>query len=344
MPILTTSSKTCVWLFFPDRETLLTISRDTLEITYHVNQVYLHEIALHADHDAEDFRPPFSITSRPSSKTRITPAYVNATLTCVSSSQSLLEFFLSMDPETVRALPTMAHARVVYCVVILMKLTISSSLPSNELSQILDPQDLRVDFYLTNIVVQFKAVTNLENDKKHILAGQFLNILTKLKVWYESLKGQQAPKNDQHLVINPNQEQKGRPATDTVAENATGLVPGGPTYGLVEDNFNFSLPPISNGPNFFTDISRDPNNPTDDSASTSSIPAQSWPNHNQSIFNYPETESLFPSSNVPFDFPMEVDPNMFTHLMDAELSQNGQGWQADSYINMPDFNWTNNSS
>jgi hypothetical protein len=309
----------------------------------------LHEIALHPDHDVDDFRPPFSIISKPISQTLITPAYINAILTCVNSSESLLEIFIAMDPEIVRSMATMTYARVIYCIVILMKLSISSNVPSSELSKILDPQDLKVDYYLTNSIAQFGAVASLDNDRKHILAGQFSNILTKLKMWYEHLNRRQAPQNSQNGAIDPKQQRREPHEIKPMASNGTGLLPESSTYRLAQEDYDFSTPPTSNGGSFFTDLNRGPGDQAKGSAGTQSTQAPSWPNQIQQPFGYPEAESLFPSSNIPFDFPMEVDPNMFTHFIDAELALNGQDWMQTQgsgmdYMNMPDFNWTNGTN
>jgi len=257
--------------------------------------------------------------------------------------------FLTNDAETIRAMPTMAYARVIYCVVILMKLSISSSVPSSELSKILDPQDLNVDYYLGKILVQLGAVATLDNQGKHVLASQFLNILSKLKMWYDSLKRQQAPKNDQKVAFDPKQQQNGVPGPNSMPGNGTRFLPRSATFGLAEEDYDFSKPPWSNGESFFTDFSKGPGDGAHDSPDTQSMRAPLWPNQLQQNFNYSEVESLFPSSNIPFDFPMEVDPNMFTHFMDAGISQNGQTWlptegSGMAYTNMPEFNWGNASS
>lgn len=71
-----------------------------LEITYHSNNIYLHEIALHPDHDVEDFKPPFSVAvdeSKPHTPAGpLTLPYINAIIQCISSSDSLIETFLNM--------------------------------------------------------------------------------------------------------------------------------------------------------------------------------------------------------------------------------------------------------
>lgn len=71
-----------------------------LSITYHANNIYLHEIALHPDHDAEDFKPPFSVAMNDSLKHphtgALTPPYINAIIQCLSSSDALIETFLNM--------------------------------------------------------------------------------------------------------------------------------------------------------------------------------------------------------------------------------------------------------
>lgn len=224
-----------------------------------------------------------------------------------------------------------------------MKLSISSTVPSSQLSRILDPQDLKIDYYLTEVIAHMKAVTILEDGKLHVLSGQFLNIILKLKMWFESIKMPQPSNSGQSKAFDPKKEENIIP---NLSADDTGLLPGSDSYRLVEDGYDFSKPPSSNGPGFFTDMSRGPSVPSFNTANSQSMQATSWPNQNQQIFNYPEVDSLFPSSNIPFDFPMEVDPSMFTHFMDTELSPNGQSWLAPEgsamdYTNIPDFNWGN---
>ena len=78
-----------------------------LSITYHGNNIYLHEIALHPDHDAEDFKPPFSVAVNDSMPHppigTLTPPYVNAIIQCLSSSDALIETFLNMRYVRVRS-------------------------------------------------------------------------------------------------------------------------------------------------------------------------------------------------------------------------------------------------
>ena len=314
-----------------------------------MNNVYLHEIALHPDHDAEDFRPPYSITSKPTNHTTITPAYINAILTCVSASESLLEFFTTIDFETTRALPTMAFARVIYTVVILMKLAISSRLPSSELSKIIDPQDIKVDHYLASSISHLGAATQLGNNQKHILSSQFLHILAQLKSWYEHSKRQQSSKTAQDRAISVMQGTDDALEINSMANCNTDPFPGASSTRLAQHDFDFSLPPTTTGGSngsFFTNLGKGPNAPNVDGAETQSMQATTWPDQpnqpQQPAFNFSESESLFPSSNIPFDFPMEVDPNMFTPFVDSDMGC--QGWMEMEgvgldYGNVPEYNW-----
>ena len=107
-----------------------------LKINYHVNNIYLHEFALHLDHHIDEFRSPLLLRpSRLKSKSQesLHSAYVDATIECLSSAYSLLETFLSTKVQNLREIPSLTFVRVVYSLVILIKMSFSACDPVSSL-------------------------------------------------------------------------------------------------------------------------------------------------------------------------------------------------------------------
>ncbi|KAL9125505.1 MAG: hypothetical protein Q9217_005307 [Psora testacea] len=167
-----------------------------LEINFHINNIYIHEISLHPDHEPEDFRPPYYVATQLTSKipTRMNPAYVNAIMECFSSAQAVLSTFVDMNISTIRALPAMFFVRITYSCVVLIKLELSSSAPASELGKVLDCDSLNLPSQLEKVVRHQIAVVGSEG--KNILAAKFLMIMKTLVRWYKAYKSQPALSNE----------------------------------------------------------------------------------------------------------------------------------------------------
>ena len=340
-----------------------------LEINYHVSNLNLHEIALHADHDADEFRPPYSLeATRPTSK-KLSPPYISAIMVCISSSQRLIEIFLGMSIEAVRASPRLLWIRLCYAVVILMKLSIAASTPSSELGKIIDPGDCKVLFYSERVIAYMDEIATLGSQKKHDVSFRFLRVLSNLNFWFQK----------QTLQLNATSGQNG-----TLPSGNTALSKQEPEFltSVVGVSASQDSTPImssratmtSNSEAISLDSHLTPHKPqspsnsnllqANDKSCTSNAfdrnpiePAQasppltqapSWSNGVQPSSASPAPEYSFTSiSNEPFDFPMELDPNLFSQLFDKELYENGggnfmlNGEDGMDSTDMPDNDWTN---
>ena len=165
-------------------------SNGFLDINFHVTNVYMHEISLHPDHEPEDFRPPFYVTSQLISKipTSMNPVYVDAIMECVSSAQAVLSTFVGLSISTIRALPAQIFVRTIYCIVILIKLDISSRAPASELGKVLDSDTLGLPAHFQKVLSHQMDVVG--SDGRHILAVKFLLILKRLIGWYQKYRSQ----------------------------------------------------------------------------------------------------------------------------------------------------------
>ena len=330
---------------------VLTIMTDFLEITYHTNNIYLHEIALHPDHDAEDFRPPFAIRVKSGSRKKLSPPYINAIMLCLSSSQSLLEIFLNMEIDVVRTSPTLVFVRATYSLVVLMKLSISTSAPSSELGKYLNSEDCKVLYFCEKLVAFMDAVASLENQKKHVLAFKFLHILSNLKKWFENQTLQLDGNNGQKQQTDLKQDCDQRSTFNRVSipQSSTTAVPS--EYGAPSQNKDFSQYPSASSADadFFSDPARSLIGRAYDGDAVQPTLAPSVPNGAQPLPHFQESDySFMPSANGgPFEFPMEVDPNLFSQLVSTELYENSggnvmlNGENGMEYTDMPDIDWAN---
>ncbi|KAL2036669.1 hypothetical protein N7G274_010619 [Stereocaulon virgatum] len=327
------------------------LMNDFLDLSYHTNNIYLHEIALHPDHDAEDFKPPFAIRVKARSRRKLTSPYINAIMVCVNSSQSLLEVFLAMDVDVVRVSPTLVFVRVTYALVVLMKLSMSASAPSSELGQYLDSDDCKVPYFAERVVAFMDAVAHIEDEKKHILAFKFLHILNNLKKWFEKQTLPLDAKNGQQFQTDVNQDWdplttwngNSDPPSSTAAMSSNYRAP---TQN--KDLSQYSSTSSVEG-NYLVDSATSLISRAYDDGVTQSRPAVSFPNGAQPLPNFQASDhSFMPSSNsAPFDFPMDVDPNLFPQLATSQLHESSGGefmlhggnWMGSTDMTT-DFDWS----
>ena len=198
---------------------------------------------------------------------------------------------------------------MVYAVVILIKLSISTR--TTELGKVLKQENIKVLYYLEKLLVHLKAVAALDDHDIHTLGSKFLQILTKVKAWFQ---------------------QQGKPCRP-VKECALGSEYRGTTEPKREDTSQ-NAEKFS----FLADYNESP----------TTLNTTSWSTQFQSLDSYPDPNfSTQPSWNdAAFDFPMDLDPSLFTHLIEADQTQtyqdnippNIEAYDQMNYINnMPDF-------
>ena len=334
-----------------------------MSINIQVNNLYIHEIALHPEHDSEDFRPPFFVTTatpRPPSKLGL--PYVNAISACVSSAQTVLKDFSRMSWETIRGLPAFLYARVLYCVIVLIKLDISIDSPVSEIGKFIDHDSLETGVHVDRVLLQMRKVAGTDN--KCIMGAKFYIILGKLVGWYHSLS-QPGVQGTHQTLYDPARamndlipkdteakaqaaktiEQKGSQNPFTQALTSTPLAPMEPLYTLYSGQqnpaFTGTTPTLprgqssSNTPNGSTNAS----NETKSDASPSirdaqTAPAQAGQSQGTPATDYSSPEMIDgPNTNkLPYDFPMEADASMFNQLEGADpfsFNQDPNDWMFD---------------
>lgn len=174
-----------VRLFIRNTGPALKLLAGSLRMMYHNANIYLHEIALHADHCPEDFKLPLGRASKASIHKKISPPYIDAITICISSAHSLLDAFLAIDLESSQALPVFNHVRVSYAVFVLTKLYISASDPKSDLCSVLDRGNLRVDSYTDLVIARLESIAKRTS---YVFPKMFVGPLYRLREWIAELE------------------------------------------------------------------------------------------------------------------------------------------------------------
>ena len=183
-----------------------------LQFFEHVTSLYLHEIALHFNHNIEDFRMPFteeSLKSVNNTSDTLTQNQIAALEACLKAAHGILDTMLGFDIQIVKTLPMLLYfVRCVYAIVILIKMHVAVCTPNSELSKMMKPEDLKVDHYVDSLVQLFAYVAKEEEFRPH---PKILRILNLLRDWFGKHKENVAA-----------QQRGEKPRSETEGQNGQG--------------------------------------------------------------------------------------------------------------------------
>lgn len=156
-----------------------------------MTMAYAHEIALHRDHNVDDFKPPFT-----ESMMRVPPirpnvllssCHINALSRCLTSAHRVLQIFMNMSINAVRSVPVFTFVRTNYACVILIKLYFSASHPRSELGKVIDKESLRADEYMGRLLEMFRKAGDGGLSRQ---AQTFTVMLTMMRHWFNKQKAE----------------------------------------------------------------------------------------------------------------------------------------------------------
>ena len=159
-----------------------------LRLSEHVARLYLHEIALHRDHYAEDFRLPVTEGNLASYKINfelLSPEQISALETCVKSAHGILDTILDFDVQMVRTVPILCYfGHCVYALVLIIKMHLTTQQPGAELAKLMKLRDFKVSHYLKSLTGLFASAAK---GKYFTVHPKILQILFALCEWFEKL-------------------------------------------------------------------------------------------------------------------------------------------------------------
>jgi hypothetical protein len=156
------------------------IDKRLIDHLYGSINVYIHEIAIHHDHNVDDFRPEVPSGANNASGGFVTTAHIDALTACLDSSHLVLNSYLKFDIETCRSLPNLYFVWNTYAEVALIKLHGVLHAPDSIFGSIFAP-DLRVDYYLDAISAKLKEASA---NNRWPPAEAFIFVTKKLRSWH----------------------------------------------------------------------------------------------------------------------------------------------------------------
>lgn len=146
--------------------------------------LYMHEIAMHNEHNIDDFRPPYSstLTEGPLDPEQVTQIHIASLTKCLHATHAAFDAFLSMDLHQLRSLPTHFFVRNSYAAVALIKLHTATSAKGSKTAAIFQPDELQVDAYLDKLIT---TLTKTADGNMSKVAGKFRMIFQGLRNWHQ---------------------------------------------------------------------------------------------------------------------------------------------------------------
>lgn len=149
--------------------------------------LYTHEIALHTDHNIDDFRPPSgrpgAVDDEKSTQDFITPKHLDAITKCVCGMKTALDTFVGIFPTpTMRHVPCLFIVWTAYCIVAMIRLDGALRATKSKYAEIFLP-DLRIDYYLDAMIERLSGSAGLTATCAPV--NMFQQAFQKLKVWHQ---------------------------------------------------------------------------------------------------------------------------------------------------------------
>lgn len=110
---------------------------------------------------------------------------IDALSTCIHSIHQSLDTILSVSAERLMCLPTIALARTSYPVVSLIKIYSLLTASETRISQVIDMQSLKLEYYLDRIIAHYRAAAALDGGR---VPAKFGNIIMMLRNWFVKKK------------------------------------------------------------------------------------------------------------------------------------------------------------
>ncbi|KAK3300803.1 uncharacterized protein B0H64DRAFT_316110 [Chaetomium fimeti] len=159
------------------------LQKPSLQMSFHVISLYMHEVATH--NDAADECKLHPSDAHLGVDGTLSISHINALSACLAAINGIFDLFLSLDVHTIRCLPVFNFVRVAYAVVVLIKLYFAASSPKSDLGKVIDKDDMKVEQHLDRLLEQFRATA--QGDKSRP-AAKFLVVLVMIRSWFHKQK------------------------------------------------------------------------------------------------------------------------------------------------------------
>jgi hypothetical protein len=159
--------------------------------------LYIHEIAMHFEHDIDDFKPPFSMTptdANPQLSHRLyTPSHISLLTICLHSIHRIFDTFLSVEPVQLRNFPCVVFVRILYAGIAFLKLSTIATPTYRSPSSLFTADQLRTEYYFDKLVA---ALAETSNHGKYRSIGEFWEQVSMMKLWWLTTRPTRNPRQE----------------------------------------------------------------------------------------------------------------------------------------------------
>ncbi len=227
-----------------------------LKLGEEVANLYIHEVAMHVGQSDDGLKPPYTEemlnSLRPDPNQSLTASRINYISTCLGSIHTIFDLFLSIPLETFTVLPALHFVRLVYVLVVLIKIYLNVTMAlSGDVSKMLSEDDFDFDNQINAISALFKSAS--VGDRCY-MAPKFSFVWDTLFRWFKKQR-----QGKSKSASNPNIQ----PSTNTAAfPISQGTDPLGPQPSLSNPPFS-PLQVLSNAATRSSSADYAPNPPID---------------------------------------------------------------------------------
>lgn len=166
------------------------------------SSLYLHELVLHVNHNIDEFKAPFCAKSLNTcdfvDMHDYTPSRLSKLRALILAAQGLLDNFLRLSVSDMVTLPPHIYGgRVIYAVVLLMKLHKSLTVSARGINEYINADELRLEAYIEHLMLISKSL--IAKDGRNALSRAFL-VIPQLKQWFQVHKPKRPLGSDENKV------------------------------------------------------------------------------------------------------------------------------------------------
>ncbi|KAI9719645.1 MAG: hypothetical protein M1812_003416 [Candelaria pacifica] len=187
-----------------------------LKLGEEITNLFIHEVAMHVGQSDDRLKPPYTEemlnSLRPVPNQALTATQIAYISTCLASIHTIFDLYLSIPLETITVLPSMHFVRLVYTVVVLIKIYLNVTMAlDGDINKMLCEDDFNFEDQLHALVALCRATSS--SDPCHI-APKFGFILNTLFRWFKKQRH-----GKYHSASNPNLQSSTYNASIAVGQN-----------------------------------------------------------------------------------------------------------------------------
>ncbi|KAF2458216.1 hypothetical protein BDY21DRAFT_284481 [Lineolata rhizophorae] len=157
-----------------------------MKLGENITCLYIHEIAMHSNHNIGDFKAPFTYETfeKGAGSHVLGPSHLDAVGKCISACRGILDIYSDADIDTILVMPALFAVRCIFALVCLMKFWVSVNRPG-DLGNLVKAQELHLEDYFQSLDRIFQSIVDVDvmapHAKFHFVIKHLKGIFARMK-------------------------------------------------------------------------------------------------------------------------------------------------------------------